>query len=86
MNIPICPAIGALNVTLVGWNEPIVPGLLCPFSDLCDFKVIPNLLTGPCNPFPLVSPLTSARFPFSKMLETEISFPKFSFKNSILSS
>src|SRR3972149_5176052 len=73
VNIPNCPAIGALNVTLAGCQGPKEPGLLTPFSDLCDFNVIPNLFTGPDNPNPFVSPLKSITGAFENTSETEIS-------------
>jgi len=47
---------GVLKVTLAGCHGPSEPGRLLPFSDLCCFRVIPNLLTAPENPFPFVSP------------------------------
>jgi hypothetical protein len=65
-------------VTLAGCHGPRLPGLLLPFSDLCCFRVIPNLLTGPENPFPFVSPWMSTRCFFSKISETFISFRIFS--------
>ena len=74
LKYPSCPCCGTLQEVFLGVNGPRFPGDLLFFSDLWDFRLIPNLLTGPWNPFPIVIAWESVNCPTLNTSSTLISF------------